>query len=501
MPRILGDLRSIFESCSVSAFLVGGTLRDALLGRQTCDIDAAIQVEDPMPLARELARRLGGAFVPLGHEHHVARVVVDSPDYGRWSVDLSGIQGSLHDDLLRRDFTIDALALPFDRWDRSDWPDCIIDPTGGRADLGSHVIRAVGPQVFRDDPVRLLRAVRLSAQLDFRIDPETLELMRPDSRLVANLAGERIRNELLAILASERAKEHLRTMDDLGLLCAIIPELQAAKGVSQPREHYWDVFDHSIETVGAVERVLSPGTRNSGSDTLAGLVPWSPEIDEHFAEEVSDGYTRATMLKMGALLHDVAKPQTKMVDPKGKTRFLGHHSIGAEVCRDIAGRLRVSNRGTDMLAALVDNHLRPTQMSQGGEMPTHRAIYRYFRDVGDAAIDTLYLSLADHLAARGPTITMDGWKEHIDITEHILNVGTREQSRENMPRLITGHDVMRKLGLQPGPLVGRILEEVRGAQASGTVSDADGALVLAQSLAAESPVGDVTETPAGGQDA
>lgn len=501
MPRFLGDLRSIFESCSVPAFLVGGFLRDALLGRQTCDIDAAIQAGDPMPLAEELARRLGGTFVPLSHEHHVARVVVDSPAHGRWSVDLPGFQGSLHDDLLRRDFTIDALALPLDCWDRPDWTDCLIDPTGGRSDLGKHVIRAVGPQVFRDDPVRLLRAVRLSAQLGFGIDPETLELMRRDSHLVGNLAGERVRNELLGILASENAKDYLRTMDDLGLLCAIIPELQAAKGVSQPREHYWDVFDHSIETVGAVERVLSPGTRSSGSDALAGLVPWSPEIDEHFAEEVSDGYTRATMLKMGALLHDVAKPQTKMVDPKGKTRFLGHHSIGAEVCRDIAGRLRVSNRGADMLATLVDNHLRPTQMCQGGAMPTHRAIYRYFRDVGDAAIDTLYLSLADHLAARGPTITMDGWKEHIDITEHILNVGMREQAPENMPRLITGHDVMRKLGLQPGPLVGKILEEVRGAQASGTVRDADGALVLARSLASESPMSDGTETPSGAPDA
>ena len=135
-------------------------------------------------------------------------------------------------------------------------------------------------------------------------------------------------------------------------------------------------------------------------------------------------------------------------------------------------------------------------------MPTHRAIYRYFRDVGDAAIDTLYLSLADHLAARGPTITMDGWKEHIDITEHILNVGTREQTPENMPRLITGHDVMRTLGLQPGPMVGKILEEVRGAQASGTVRDADGALVLARSLASDSPWRTLlTETPAGAQDA
>ncbi len=496
MPRILGDLKSTFESCSVPAYLVGGFLRDTLLGRPTCDVDVAVQA-DPMPLGKELARRLGGDFVPLSHEHHVARVVVESQAYGRWSVDLSSVQGPIEDDLLRRDFTVDAFALHLDGWDNPHWPERIVDPLGGMADLDARKVRATGPRVFRDDPVRLLRAVRLSAQLDFQIHPGTSERMRMDAHLVGGLAGERVRNELLLILASEKTKDHLRTMDGLDLLCAIIPELAAAKGVAQPKEHYWDVFDHSIETVGAVERVLSRANRDSGSDTLAGLVPWSPEIDEHFAEEISDGHTRATMLKLGALLHDVAKPQTKMIDTNGRTRFLGHHSLGAEVSRDIASRLRISNRGAGMLDALIDNHLRPTQMCQGGEMPTNRAIYKYFRDVGDAAIDTLYLSLADHLAARGPTVTLDGWREHIGITEHILDVGIREQAPERVPRLITGHDVMRTLGLQPGPLVGRILEEVRGAQASGVVSDADDALVLARSLVSESPVNEAKETPLG----
>ena len=481
MPRIFADLKAFFDSCSVPAYLVGGYIRDTLLGSSTQDIDIALHA-DPFPLAQKLAQQFAGSYIPLSPEHNVARIVVDKPSYGRWTIDISGFSASIDHDLRRRDFTADALALSVAHWDQADWVAHIIDPLDGLADLENKTIRAAGNSVFKNDPVRLLRAVRLSAQLGFGLDPETAGLMREDAPLLGSALGDRVRNELLAVIASKEAKAHLRTLDNLGLLCVIIPELTAAKGVAQPKEHYWDVFDHSLEAVGAVEKVLSHSNPKSAPDELDALVPWNPEIDDHFRQEVSDGHTRATILKLGALLHDIAKPQTKMIDAKGKTRFLGHHSLGAAASKDIMSRLRVSNRGADMVGALIENHLRPMQMRHGADMPTHKAIYKYFRDVGDAAIDTLYLSLADHLAARGPTITLEGWKEHIAITEHIIGVGTGEQAPGHMPRLITGHDLIDKLGLEPSPLMGKILEDVRVAQAAGEISDADSALELAQNL-------------------
>ncbi len=478
---ILSKLREFFLSRSVPAFLVGGYVRDSLQGTPTGDLptrdlDVAVQGDAPS-LARDVADSFGGSFVPLGHSRQAGRAVVPSEDGDRWVIDVSGMDGPLHSDLLRRDFTIDAMALALDDWGIPGWEDLVHDPWGGRDDLSRGVIRAVRPSVFGEDPARLLRAVRLASKLGFRIDPHTAQTISRDAHLILSVAGERVRDEFLTILSLDRARVHLETLDELGLLCYIIPELGTAKGVEQPREHHWDVFGHSLHAVEGVERVVSP----LEGDPVSSLVPWNVEMEERFAQGVSDGHTRRTILKLGALLHDVAKPQTKMVDDRGKTRFLGHHILGASMSREALHRMRLSSRGVEMVHLMVENHLRPTQMSQGGEMPTPRAVYRYFRDVGDVAIDTLYLSLGDHLAARGPDLEMEGWERHTGIIAHILEVGTREQAPERMPRIITGHDLIAEFRLTPGPLVGTLLEGAQYAQAAGEVGTREEALAWVRS--------------------
>ena len=461
---ILSKLREFFLSRSIPAFLVGGYVRDSLRGTPCKDVDVAVPGEF-LSLAKELAGTFGGSFVALGHDHRVARVVVTSADDGRWVVDVSDLEGPVYGDQMRRDFTVDAMALAVEDWDVPGWEDRILDPLGGRRDLDERTIRAVGPWVFPEDPARLLRAVRLAATLGFRIDPDTSQLISRQAHLLSSTAGERVRDELLAVLALDGAKNHLEMLDGLGLLCCIIPELRVTKGVEQPLEHYWDVFGHSLHAVEGVERV----TTACNGDPVSNLVPWCAEMEERFAQQVSDGHTRRTILKLGALLHDIAKPQTKAVDEAGRTRFLGHHTLGSSMSRQILQRLRLSNRGVDMTCGMVENHLRPTQMSQGTELATPRAVYRYFRDVGDVSIDILYLSLADHLAARGPELAMDGWRDHVKSITHILEVGTKQQSLEKTPRLITGHDLIEELGLAPGPLIGSLLEGVKDAQAGGDV--------------------------------
>ena len=470
---ILRNLREFFHSRSVPAFLVGGYIRDSLRGIPTRDLDVAVDGDSPS-LAGELADTFGGAFVPLGQSHQVARAVVPDPtkDDNKWVVDVSTMEDSISGDLARRDFTVDAMALAIDDWCTPEWEELVYDPFGGREDLSQGLIRAVGPSVFQQDPSRLLRAVRLKAKLGFRLDLYTAELVSREAHLISSVAGERIRDEFLAIVSLDGSKVHLETLDELGLLCCIIPELGTTKGVEQPKEHYWDVFGHSIQAVEGVERVL---TGHEG-DSVSGLVPWNEEKEERFAQEVSDGHTRATMLKLSALFHDIAKPHTKVVDAKGRTRFLGHHTLGSSMSREILHRLRLSNRGVEMVCGMVENHLRPTQMSQPGDLPTPRAVYRYFRDVGDVAVDTLYLSLADHLAARGPKLDIVGWQCHVEVVSHILTVGTQEQTPEKMPRLITGHDLIREFGLAPGPLLGTLMEGVRDAQAAEELDTREGAL-------------------------
>ena len=446
-------------------------------GAPSTDIDIAVQ-GDALSLARDMADSLSASYVPLSPSHKTARIAMPSVRGGNgWIIDVSSIKGSIFDDLARRDFSVDALALPLEKWGTPSCQESILDPFGGSFDLSRRVIRAIKPSVFQEDPARLLRAVRLAAKLGFKIDPSTALLITRDAHLITSTSGERVRDEFLATLSLDGAKVHLETLDELGLLCCIISELSATKRVEQPREHYWDVFGHSIHAVEGVERVVS----GREGDLASGMVPWDAGMDERFAQEVSDGYTRLTILKLGALLHDIAKPQTKMVDAKGKTRFLGHHTLGASMSEDILHRLRLSNQGVEMVRGMAENHLRPTQMSQGKELPTPKAVYRYFRDVGDVAIDTLYLSLADHLAARGPDLEMEGWLSHVDIVKHILEIGTREQSPEKMPGLITGHDLINEFGMTPGPLIGILLEGVKEAQAGREIDTREKALAWAKS--------------------
>ena len=454
--------------------MVGGAVRDALLGRATGDIDVGV-VADAQSVGRQLASSLGGHFVLLDDARDIVRVVVPGGDEV-YFVDLNSISDGLSEDLRRRDFTLDAMAVSLiDAAAGRPWTD-LVDPSSGLSDLRLGVIRAVTPSVFAADPARLMRAPRLAAQLGFKIDPDTRRRIQRDAPLVTKTAPERIRDEMLKLLAEPRATASLRLLDGLGLLCQVLPELDGARGVTQPREHHWDVFDHLVETAGKVETLLQAQPGNNGF--VAAAVPVFESISDHFAEEVSDGHTRLTLLKLAGLLHDIAKPATRTVEGSGRIRFLGHHTEGAEMAVNIMRRLRFSSRGVELVRLMVEHHLRPGQMAQAGELPTGRAIYRYYRDLGDAAIDTLYLNMADYLAARGPQLRQREWSEHCRVIAHILHEGLERKAPEALPNLINGHDIMKACSLAPGPKVGSLISLVREAQASGEVTTPEEALEL-----------------------
>ena len=437
----------------------------------------------------------GGVFVPLSPAHGIVRVILNasrgesSPfplsaadtKAKPWIVDLTSFAGSIEDDLARRDFTINALALPWRDWQSADWPQLVLDPFDGRADLARRCIRAVRPSVFRDDPGRLLRAVRLAARLRFRVEAETARLVRTEAYRIERVSGERVRDEFLALLSMDGARGQLEALDRLDLLCHIIPELALTKGVEQPKEHYWDVWGHLLHTVEAAELV----TRGHQNSAIFTLIPWTETLAAYFGQEVSDGHARRTMLKLASLFHDIAKPQTKKPDATGRIRFLGHPELGATMAAHRLAHLRLSSRGTDMVSALVEHHMRPGHMQQGVELPTKRAIYRYFRDLGDVAIEGLYLALADYLAARGPELNPDAWAEHVRMIGYMLHIGTQPVSggTPGRPaRLLTGHDLIEHFGLAPGPQIGVLLEKINEARAAGEITTPEEALALVPAL-------------------
>ena len=478
LPPVAGRLVEFFGVRDAEAYFVGGAIRDALMGCEAEDVDVAVNA-DAYSVAAEMAEAFNGSCARLHDDWQVARVAI--PEDGRLRfIDIATFEGDIEQDLLRRDFTINAMAVPMSAALDEDVRGQLLDPFGGMRDLEDGVVRMVSSGALEDDPVRLMRGARMAVQLDFALAAETASAIMERSSLISGVSQERVRDELMRLLGSSNARDGVRLLDSLGLLCKVIPELAQAKGVAQPKEHYWDVFDHQLEAVGWVDAMFDD---SDCEEYPLDILPRFDGMREYFCGEVSDGFDRLAFLKLASLLHDVAKPATKTVEDSGRIRFLGHHTEGADVAREILTRLRFGKRGVEHIAGMVRQHLRPRQMSQRGKMPTRRALYRYYRDVGDAALDTLYLNTADYLAARGPMLEREDWFKHCGLVRYILKEGRTEgdghrDSVKSLPKLVDGYDIIDGFALAPSPKIGKLLEEVREAQASGEVSTREQALEL-----------------------
>ncbi|HET8944668.1 MAG TPA: HD domain-containing protein [Dehalococcoidia bacterium] len=468
--QLVSELAAFFEALGVHAYAVGGLVRDALLDRPFNDLDIGIEA-DPLELAPQIASAFEGTFFMLDEERRIVRVLLPEREA---QVDLQRLKGAIEEDLRTRDFTIDAMGaeLPQAASGRIE----LIDPAGGFADLRARSVRAVSEANLVDDPLRLLRGVRLAAVLDFEIEPDTAEIIRRNARLLATSAAERQRDELMLILGSGRARRGLRLMDELGLLSVVIPELDVTRGVDQPKEHHWDVFNHSIESVAAMEMLLSDEAPEKDAwlwrELWSGL-GWWPEA------RAATGGDRAAVLMMACLLHDIGKPATKTFQEDGRMRFFGHAEAGAAAATKLLTRLRFPSRQAAAVSAMIDAHMRPLQMAQQGA-PTDRAIYRFFRDTAGAGADTLLLSLADHLAAVGPRVSEEGWRRHVAIVSYILRRAAEDRHVIMPPRLIDGDELMAELGIPPGKELGKILEMIREGQAAGEVKSREDGLRLAR---------------------
>ncbi len=486
-------VRRLAQARQVRVWLVGGAVRDALLERPLHDWDFAVD-RGALHLARAVADALGGAYYPLDVERGTGRVVLTTPtdaqpDAGvRLDLDFALLRGDdLEADLMTRDFTINALALDADG--------ALLDPTGGFDDLVARRIRATGEGVFRADPVRMLRAVRMAADLGFEIEPLTGSWIRRDVARLVEPSAERVRDELVKILALPGAVEAIQQLDTFGLLPHILPELEALKGITQSFPHRFDVWRHSLLMLDTLETVVASvtGDERNAPSTAAGvptaawgdlarvLGQFASDVRQHLAVEISGGRDRALLLKLAALLHDVGKRQTWSQDERnGRIHFYNHGPMGAEIAARRLQALRFSSAETARMRVMVGQHLRPAHLART-ERVTRRAVYRYFRATGCAGVDVVLLSLADHLSTYGPNLQEDHWARRLAVAE-ILLTHCFEHYHEsvNPPSLLDGHDLIETFALTPGPRIGQILETIREAQAAGEVQTREEALAFAR---------------------
>lgn len=473
-------LRAAAGDGADDVFLVGGYVRDLLLGRPAPDLDIAVR-EAPERVAKALGRRFSAPIFPLSETHGAWRVTLREPVEGiRW-IDVAARRGEITADLALRDFTVNAIALRPEGG-------APVDPFDGRGDLARRCIRLVADAAVRADPLRALRAVRQAVELGFSIDPATARTIRRDAALLDRAAGERRRDELLRAFATDDATTAVQLCDGLGLLSRLLPELDPGRDCTQPKEHYWDVFAHNVRTLASLDRILAADGDRVGenADRIAALWSLWSEVApprDAWTVDTGTGHTRGALLKLTGLLHDIGKPATKARQADGRIRFFGHDEVGADQAADALRRLRCAAKEVHYTESLIREHMRPGQLASPGQYPTARALYRLFRDLGDLTPDLFLLNLADGAAAAGPRQTDRQWIANAAYLGWVLRQAREREALVKPPRLVTGHDLMRDLGIAPGPDLGRILDALTEAQAAGEVTTRGEALALAAALA------------------
>jgi tRNA nucleotidyltransferase/poly(A) polymerase len=444
------------------AWLVGGAVRDRLLGRATTDVDIALH-GDPEPAARAIARAAAGTAFELSGAFGAWRVV--GPGHA-WHVDVVRLrEDDLAADLAARDFTVNAMAEPLTGGE-------LVDPHGGRADLEAGRLRMVSAQALAEDPLRTLRAARLATELELEVDPETAEEVRRRAPELEGVAAERVFQELKRIVAGERPLAGIELLDGLGLTAAVLPELGALRGVEQNVFHHRDVHGHTLEVLEAVARL------EAGADELG---EHAGPVRELLAEPLADELTRGGAMRFAALLHDAAKPSTRGLRPDGRVTFIGHDAEGAALAKRVIRRLRGSQRLADYVAALTLHHLRLGFLVH--ERPlARRAVWRYLQATAPYSADVTVFTVADRLATRGrnaePAIAA-----HLELAREVLGPALAQRAAPKPEPLVRGDELTRELGVR-GPRIGRLLAELEEARYAGEIRTREDAISLARSLLA-----------------
>lgn len=494
MRGLAGILRTVVPD----AYYVGGAVRDSLLRKPSGDIDLALPKDRVKPAALALAKRLGAAAFEMDAQFGVWRLVTRQENL---QIDLTAFQGkNLKEDLLRRDFTFNALAYPVTAPLTVDVKGAkgqkahvrlkrlqkkfLIDLKGGAADLAARQIKLNTPQAFTDDPLRMLRVFRHAAELGFTAAQATLRQVKKDAPLIVQSAGERVQEELTRLFRTPRAHAQLLQMEQTGLLTAVFPELEAQRLCAECYYGPGGVLKHTLDTFRREEWLLE------------NLPKAFPKYHKKLAPLVQD----KALFKMTALLHDVAKPKTaKMKD--GRLRFFYHEQEGARLARKILERLHYSKADSRLICAMIGEHLRPSNLASN-DVITDRGAYKFFRDLADAALPMLLLCWADYtsyvtdaqlrhilpkstqpmmsLAAAQQAANTGKTLRHLQVLHLLLKKYFDSPKKINPTRLVDGRDIMQQLHIGPSARVGEILEAVAVAQVEGLVADRAGALAFVQ---------------------
>ena len=440
-------------------YIVGGYLRDVILGRESSDIDIVTFLEDSKTVAQKLAKNLKAYLVTLDETNQIYRIVL--PDKITY-IDIAQGEGkNIEEDLLRRDFSINALG--YDLYNKK-----IIDVTNSISDIHNKIIREISKKNIEDDPIRMLRAYRFQSELGFEISESLNEIIKNLAKDIEKSAKERINTELTKLFAGEHASKAITAMDATKILHHILPECEELKKIPPNSHHHLCLFNHCISVTDKIEEFIKKSPE---------------EVKKHFEAKPFGSVNKKGYLKLAAFLHDIGKPKTWTIEPEtGRHRFIKHDDVGAKLAPQILKRLKFSNKQIKYIQKLIKYHIYPANVVTG-ENYTEKAVLKFFRKMEDDALDVIAIAYSDRLSALGPDITEEMVTNNINglwsLVERYLKI---KNELAPLPKLLDGNEIMQILGIKAGPQLGKIIKALKEAQLSSEVQTKDDAIMFIKKL-------------------
>lgn len=451
-------LAKIIDKFDNEIYLVGGTVRDFYMGLESTDRDIIVMDEDARDFALKLSELFQATFVPLDEDNKIYRIVL--PDKINYIDVTNPVGDSIEKDLMRRDLTINAIAVNIRTGE-------LIDISGGVTDIMNKCINYVNELNFVDDPLRLLRVYRFQALYGFQLAPETINAVCKYSDLIHKPAVERINYELLKLFGGEYAHVALENMNKTWILEEIFPFVKELKQVPPNSHHHLDLFHHSIETVKQVQILY-----NEAPD----------EVKEHLSRIDFGGFSRLAHLKLAAFMHDIGKFSTWTIE-EGKHRFIKHDDVGSKMSVKILKDLHFSNKQIDYISSMIKYHIYPSHVMTSPQI-TEKIMMRYVRKMDTNSIDAIILAQADRLSARGPEITDQIVERNITSLNMLLRFYLEaRETLKPLPKLLSGNDVMQILNIKPSKRLGEIMDALHEAQISGDVITKEHAIEFVKNMA------------------
>lgn len=451
-------LNRIKENFPNEIYLVGGSVRDYLMGIESHDRDIIVMDEDAKEFTLKLQKLFDATFVPLDEENKIYRLVMrDKLNY----IDITNpVGGTIEKDLMRRDLTINAIAVNIKNGE-------VVDISGGVTDIKNKCIHCVNEQNFVDDPLRLLRVYRFQSLYNFSIAPETLSAICKYVELIKKPAFERINYEVLRLFSGKYAHIALENMNKTWLLEEIFPFVKELKQVPPNSHHHLDLLHHSIETVKQIQEIY-----DNAQD----------EVKEHLDKVDFGGFSRLAHLKFAGFLHDIGKFSTWTIEEGGRHRFIGHDDVGSKLAGTMLKKMHFSNKQVDYLTKMIKYHIYPSQLMSSPQI-TEKIMMRFVRKMDANSIDNIILAMADRLSARGPEITDEIVEHNINLLSTLMKfyLDVRETLKP-LPIFLTGNDVMQLLNIKPSPKLGKIMNSLHEAQLNGDVQTREQAVDFVKNI-------------------